>query len=313
MTSLRTVPALCPRCGREPSEEYARGPDFEYATSGDFEWTFRRCPTCEIVCLSPRPADEEIPKIYPGNYYAYDFTDTPTIGYRAKTLLDRLSARSYQRAGAPDGNILDVGCGDGRLLQIFADRGVPADRLYGMELDARAVERARSRGFHVEQARFEEVPYPAGSFGLIVLQQVIEHVPDPRSVIAKLRELLRPGGAAVLETPNIASWDHSLFRRRHWGGYHIPRHFYLFNHRSLPALLREMGFQVPKVVSLASPNFWIQSVHHASVEARLPAFWTRLFTPHPPRFLPLALFSTVDAFGKLLGTTSNMRVIAVKR
>lgn len=313
MTPVRTVLAACPLCGREPSEEHARGPDFEYASTGDAEWTFRRCASCDIVSLSPRPDESEIGRIYPPHYYAYDFSQTRSVGYLAKAALDRRAAGIYLSAAAAEGDILDVGCGDGRLLQIFRDRGVPAASLFGVELDASAVAAARTRGFGVHHGRFEDAAYPASSFRLIVLQQVIEHVPDPRKMVERILGLLRPGGAVVIETPNTASWDHAVFAKRYWGGYHIPRHFHLFSRRSLPALLRSTGFEVTKITSLASPNFWIQSLHHVGADRGWPRAWTRLFRPHPPRLIPLGVFSALDAAGKLATMTSNMRVIAVKK
>jgi 2-polyprenyl-3-methyl-5-hydroxy-6-metoxy-1,4-benzoquinol methylase len=310
---VHTVVAVCPLCGREPGEEHARGPDFEYASTGDAEWSFRRCATCDIVSLSPRPDDSEIRRIYPPHYYAYDFSQTRSVGYLAKALLDRRAAKVYLDAATADGDVLDVGCGDGRLLQIFRDRGVPAERLFGVELDEKAVAVARGRGFGVHHGRFEDSAFPAERFRLIVLQQVIEHVPDPRGMIEKIRGLLRPGGAVVIETPNTASWDHSLFARRYWGGYHIPRHFHLFNPRSLTRLLEVTGLEVTRVTSLASPNFWIQSLHHVGVDRGWPKAWARFFRPHPPGPIPLAVFSALDAAGKLARMTSNMRVIAVRR
>ncbi|MFY9549743.1 MAG: class I SAM-dependent methyltransferase [Thermoanaerobaculia bacterium] len=312
MRPLRTVVARCPLCGREPTVEHARGKDFEYGSTGDTEWTLRRCATCDVISLSPRPDEVELPVIYPSNYYAYDFAATRSVGYRIKDWLDRQAAKAYLRAAPPGGNVLDVGCGDGRLLRILRARGVPRERLFGVELDEHAVAAARADGFQVVQGRFEEADLPAGTFGLIVLQQVIEHVPDPRNMIRRLRELLVPGGALVIETPNTRSWDHRLFSRRHWGGYHIPRHFHLFDDRSLPALLRNTGLRVTRVDALASPNFWIQSLHHRSAESGLPKAWVRLFQPHPPRFLPLAVFSALDGLGKLARVTSNMRVVAIR-
>jgi SAM-dependent methyltransferase len=311
MTSVGTVIAHCPICGREPSLEHARGPDFEYASTGDTEWTFRRCTTCDVVSLSPRPDESALSVIYPSNYYAYDFDATPSIGYRVKEWLDRRSAGSYLAAAPRDGNVLDIGCGDGRLLRILHARGVARDRLYGVELDARAVEAARGHGFRVSLGRFEDADLPEGTFALIVLQQVIEHVPDPRRMVERVRALLAAGGAVVIETPNTRSWDHRLFSKRYWGGYHIPRHFHLFNDRSLPALLRSAGLCVTRVDSLASPNFWIQSLHHRAAESGGPG-WVRFLRPHPPRFLPLAVFSAVDAVGKLFRLTSNMRVVAIR-
>ncbi len=310
---MTTVAAVCPVCGKPPEEPHAQGRDFEYGTTGEREWTVKRCRPCEVLILSPRPAETELSRIYPDNYYAYDFTTKQTIGYRVKALLDRRAARAYLKYAAGSGNILDVGCGDGRLLRIFADRGIAAQRLYGIELDGRAVEAARSQGFHVERKRLEEAEYPPGFFGLAILQQVVEHVPDPRGVIQKLHRLLAPGGAVILETPNTASWDHRLFAKRYWGGYHIPRHFFLFNKSSLARLVRACGFQVAQIRSLASPMFWIHSFHHVVNEKDFPRFVRRVFDQYPPRLPALSFFTAIDGIGRMLGVTSNMRVVAVKR
>src|SRR5262249_737474 len=146
----------------------------------------------------------------------------PSIGYRVKDWLDRRSAGAYLAAAPRGGNVLDVGCGDGRLLRILHAGGVTRERLYGVELDTRAVEAAREPGLRVWPGRLQAADSPEGAFALIVLQQVIEHVPDPRRMIERLRALLVPGGAVVIETPNTRSWDHRLFSKRYWGGYHIP-------------------------------------------------------------------------------------------
>jgi SAM-dependent methyltransferase len=307
------VSSVCPLCGRPPETPYAQGKDFEYGTTGEHEWTFWRCASCRILALSPRPADSELARIYPENYYAYDFSSQKSLGYKVKTMLDRRSAGSYLRYAAAPGNILDVGCGDGRLLRLFAGFGVPKQRLYGIELSEEAVAATRRQGFQVEVRRLEEAEYPPGSFVLVVLQQVIEHVSDPRATLGQLHRLLAPGGAVVLETPNTASWDHWLFRARHWGGYHIPRHFFLFEKLSLAALLRSCGFEVVETRSLASPMFWIYSLHNWMKERGGPRLLRGLVDPFPPKPPALALFTLLDSIGKLFGWTSNMRVIAVRR
>lgn len=311
---IETVDALCPLCRQRPDEAHAEGPDFDYGTSGDRVWTLRRCSRCGTVLLDPRPSERELQRIYPKNYYAYEFTEKQTVGHRVKTLLDRRAVRSYLRAPrAGPGNILDVGCGDGRLLKIFGSCGIPNDRLFGMELDERAVDRARRQGLQVELGRFEDVAYRPDFFSLAVLQQVIEHVPDPRTFLGRLHRVLAPGGAAVIETPNVASWDHALFRRRYWGGYHIPRHFCLFDRASLTRLLEEEGFEVVEASCLLSPMFWIQSVSHALTERGYPRAVLKVFDPYHPNALALVAFAGLDLFGKLAGWTSNIRVVGIKR
>jgi SAM-dependent methyltransferase len=311
---LETVDAACPLCRKRPTEPHASGPDYDYATSGKTVWTYRRCLTCGIVSLDPRPSERELPRIYPGHYYGYDFTDSPSLGHRVKTLIDRRAASAYlKHARGGPGNVLDVGCGDGRLLRIFGEYGIRPDRLHGMELDQRAVDRAQARGLQVVRGRFEDVSYPEGFFSLAVLQQVIEHVPDPREFVRRLHRVLAPGGAAVIETPNLASWDHALFRKSYWGGYHIPRHFFLFDRRSLARLLDEEGFDIVEARCLPSPMFWIQSVFHAMAEHRAPRLLRRVFDPYRPLLPALALFTGLDLLGAPFGVTSNMRIVAVRR
>jgi len=310
---IETVPSSCPLCGRPPEEAHARGKDFEYGSTGEREWTFLRCGTCGILALSPRPAESELSRIYPNNYYAYDFSNQRSLGYAVKTILDRRAARSYLAQTPSRGSILDVGCGDGRLLRVFAGLGVPKERLFGIELDRDAVAAASRDGFQVECRRLEEAEFTPGSFVLAVLQQVIEHVSDPRAMIAKLHRLLVPGGVVILETPNTASWDHWLFRERYWGGYHIPRHFFLFQKASLTNLLRSCGFQLVEARSLASPMFWIYSLHNRVTERGGWRLVRHFVNPFPPKAPALAFFTLLDSVGKIFGITSNMRLVAVRK
>jgi 2-polyprenyl-3-methyl-5-hydroxy-6-metoxy-1,4-benzoquinol methylase len=311
---IETVDGICPLCRQRPTEAHAQGPDFDYGISGDRIWTLRRCSGCRVILLDPRPSESELQRIYPKDYYAYEFTEKQTIGHRVKTLLDRRAVRSYLRhPRVHPGNILDVGCGDGRLLRLFGDCGIPARNLYGMELNERAVLRARQQGLQVELGRFEDVTYGPEFFSLAVLQQVIEHVPDPRTFLRRLHRVLAPGGAAVIETPNIASWDHALFRRRYWGGYHIPRHFCLFDSASLARLMEEEGFEVVEARCLLSPMFWIQSVFHAMTEHGFPRVLRKIFDPYHPSVLALFTFAALDLCGKPFGFTSNIRVVGIRR
>jgi hypothetical protein len=129
-------------------------------------------------------------------------------------------------------------------------------------------------------------------------------------VVARLANLLAPGGYLFIETPSTDGADSRLFRRRYWGGYHIPRHFWLFNETSLRQLLTDVGLEITDVRYLCSPAFWIQSFHHLALDHG----WF-----HLARFLSeknpalLAAFSAIDILSiSLGGQTSNIRVIAKK-
>ncbi len=142
---------------------------------------------------------------------------------------------------------------------------------------------------------------------LFVLNQVIEHVPHPDRLLTMLANALSPGGHIVIETPNTGGLDARLFARRYWGGYHIPRPMVLFNERNLRTLVERSGMRVVETAHLASPAFWIQSLHHAASESRM----APLASLCTFRNVPLvALFAAFDIVRGRLTTTSNQRLVA---
>jgi SAM-dependent methyltransferase len=316
-SSLPTEASHCPLCGPNALHRaIATSPDFEYRTSGTTEWVFHQCLVCDTLFLNPRPSADALSTIYPQNYYAFSFEASKSVAYAAKSWLDELAARTYVKLYPGRGLVCDVGAGDGRLLKILAKtRKIPGDRLYGIEPALAAVEAARSRKIDVRHATMESFDWKPDTHGLVILQQVIEHVRDPRACLSMVASALMPGGALIIETPNSKGVDARVFGRRHWGGYHTPRHFFLFNPMSLARLAESAGLLLERVVSLPSPNFWIQSVHHLASErdGRLSRAFTSVFRPHPPGVLPLGFFTAVDLLAMATrSATSNMRLILRK-
>jgi SAM-dependent methyltransferase len=316
-SSFPTEPSHCPLCGPNALHRaIATSPDFEYRTSGTAEWVFHQCLVCDTLFLNPRPSRDALSTIYPENYYAFSFEASKSVAYAAKSWLDELAARTYVKLYPGRGLVCDVGAGDGRLLKILGKtRKIPAERIYGIEPALAAVEAARSRKLDVRHASMESFDWKPDTHGLVILQQVIEHVGDPRACLRLVARALTAGGALVIETPNSKGLDARVFGRRHWGGYHTPRHFFLFNPMSLARLAESEGLLLERVVALPSPNFWIQSVHHLASErnGRLSRAITGVFRPHPPGTLPLGFFTAVDLLTMATGSrTSNMRLILRK-
>jgi SAM-dependent methyltransferase len=272
----------CPVCGAGRATPFAFGADYELETCAN-RWEFVQCGGCGHVRLSPRPAVETLPVIYPPRYYAYNYEQQiHPIARRGKAWLDRRKLGSIVRHldRAPRA-YLDVGCGDGRFLRAMQARGVPADRLFGLELDESVAARLRREGYQVEQARVEDSTLVApGSVDLVTLFHVIEHVDRPRVVIEKLATWLAPGGLLALETPNRASLDARLFRRTFWGGYHYPRHWQLFDTDGIRRLLVRAGLEIVAVRYQTGHSFWLYSFHHALKYGRISAPWlARRFDP----------------------------------
>lgn len=308
----------CTLCGSTERVDVASGYDYESLTCGN-RWRVRCCSECQHWQLDPRPALSTLSTIYPATYYSYQMEQTVSpVAMWAKTWLDRRKLRkalAFQN-DLPDG-YLDVGCGDGRYLRILEAAGVPRARLFGMELDDAAVDRLRERGYQAWNCRAEEVALhlPTGSLDLVTMFHVIEHVSDPRTVIERLSALLRPGGALVVETPNIDSVDCRLFRRTFWGGYHFPRHWHFFSTESLARLLEQCGLEVCLTRYQTGHAFWLYSFHHwlrFRSGVKLPWLASAV---HPLRhLLPLALVTVLDFIRAGLGQrTSAVLMVARKR
>lgn len=305
----------CPVCDSTARAPLASGQDYEYGTCAN-EWHFWECGECSHAWLDPRPADDTLSVIYPPNYYSYDYEkNINPIAVRGKAWLDRrkfLDLQSY--LGRAANSYLDVGCSTGRFLRLAAESGVPTEAVAGIELDAALVEKLVAEGLQVECARVEDSSLlRQRSFDLVTMFHVIEHVSDPRTVIAALAASLSPGGVLAMETPNLDSLDARLFRRRYWGGYHIPRHWHVFTPASITRALEEAGLELVTIRYQTGHSFWLFSFHHLfRYRFGLPRLAQAV---HPLRSLPALLAVTgFDLVRAALGMkTSAMLVVARKR
>jgi hypothetical protein len=117
----------------------------------------------------------------------------------------------------------------------------------------------------------------------------------------------------VVATPN---WDSADARRlrEHWGGNHFPRHWTLYDERTLRALAAVVGLEVDRVEYQPNPIFWIWSCH-SWLRSRLPGrHWpdrafppVDIFAPSPQAFILQSAFTVVDLLLRgLTGKTGSM-------
>ena len=115
------------------------------------------------------------------------------------------------------GNILENGCGIG----MYVEHLVPYARMVvGLEYDFERAEEAHQRSQHILNAAGEKLPFPAGTFDLILSHEVLEHVQDDRVAAREMARVLRPGGRMVIFVPNrgYPFETHGIFWR---GRYHF--------------------------------------------------------------------------------------------
>lgn len=311
LTEVPLISVSCDLCGRKTSTRtVAKGVDFEYATCPN-TFSIVRCTECGLHYLNPRPDISTLNIIYPESYEPFHFHESsnPFIKH-GRAFVQKKKVKAISRLVPPDGSIIDVGCGSGHLLSLLKRYGSPEWKLYGNDFSEVSLANLERLGIQGVAGRFEDLD-TALQFDLIILNQTIEHLDSPSSVIEKANHLLKPGGALFIETPSTEGLDARLFRSRYWGGYHFPRHWSLFDESSLRKLVELHGFETVKVDYLASPAFWVQSFHHMFLDKSYSRHVVNFWTIRNP--LALAVFTILDTVTAGIGKTSNIRLIARKR
>ena len=236
----------CPVCLNPVTAPALVGTDFLFeSTSKTF--TLYSCEACRCLFLHPMPDSREIERFYPADYWwnarrSGGLKKLESV-YRKLALRDHV-AFITKAAGNRSVDVLDVGCGSGTLLGLLKHRGF---RVTGLDFSAEAAAIAKAEnGVDVAVGSLEEAHFPAESFDVVTLFHVMEHVTNPRLVLAQVSRVLKPNGVAILQVPNIESWQFKIFGAR-WYGLDIPRHVIDYSRNSMLKLLADSGFVVNRI------------------------------------------------------------------
>lgn len=145
--------------------------------------------------------------------------------------------RSFRRSG----KMLEVGCARGDFLHVAKE----SFDVYGVEPNPELADFA-SVVAPVHNDVVETAPW--WDFDVAASFHVIEHVDSPRRFIGAMKERLKPGGLAVIETPNIQSLPFKVFGK-HWRQL-IPEHYFFFDPFTITRLCREEELKVERIIRI---------------------------------------------------------------
>ncbi len=305
--ALRLERVGCCICEVEDAVPVGVGADFEYRTSADM-FLAMCCERCGLVYLNPRPIVEELSRIYPANYHAFDFSAARYgFVYKVRRRLEARRVMSWCHNLPDDARIIDVGCGDGFHLDLLREFGKSGWQLEGVDASERAVNVAAQRGIRVHQGTIEQLDLPADFYDLALLIATIEHVGDPPAVLRAARRLLKPGGRIIIVTDNTDTLDFRLFGGGYWGGYHFPRHWNLFSPNTLRALAAQADLEVESLKTIVSPVNWVYSIRNLLVDVQAPAWLVNRFSLQSP--ISLGIFTLFDMLHQIRGKGALLRAI----
>lgn len=219
----------------------------------------------ECGCLQLKDIPINMGKYYPDSYYSFA-PDLNSYSYEGlsgkvrklrdkyavfnKGILGRLMFKIKPNATlrclayaniTEESKILDVGCGNGKLLNIL--RGLGFKELLG--IDPYVSEPIRYyKGVVIEK---REILQQTGQWDLIMLHHSLEHIEKQKETMKAINELLSPEGIAIIRIPILPSFAWEKYREK-WVQLDAPRHFYIHSIESIRRLGYFANLELVKII-----------------------------------------------------------------
>jgi SAM-dependent methyltransferase len=262
----------CPVCDSSSSELFLTCKDHTVSRE---TFDIVKCIDCGFKYTNPRPEINVL-----GNYYKSEeyvshsnakkgFINSTYQTVRKYTLIKKLQLISrYYKTG----KMLDIGSGTGEFLKICNNAkwetiGIePSDDARQMSiknynLDVRKEE---------EMANLEE-----GSFDVITMWHVLEHVRDLNTRIEDLKRLIKPNGIIIIAVPNCNSPDAKIYKEN-WAAYDVPRHLYHFTPTDIETVFKKHGLKLFKTLPMVFDAYYVSMLSEKIITGKpnvIKALW----------------------------------------
>jgi len=213
------------------------------------------------------------------NYFSsHTYQDVSFAKYSMYWWSNRFYAILARRHGQRGGRLLEIGSGLGHLVGQLED----SFETYGMDLNHWAVKESKAvvDETALQTASAEEIPFADGSFGVVIIKHIVEHLPNPEKAIAEIGRVTAPGGILILATPNLDSLLKPV-KGENWIGYQDPTH-----------------------ISLNPPSDWLNWIKNSGFTLQhvfSDGFWDVPYIPVLPKQLQKLLFGSLGGFQAITG------------
>jgi 2-polyprenyl-3-methyl-5-hydroxy-6-metoxy-1,4-benzoquinol methylase len=225
----------------------------DHTVSGE-KFQIRRDKELDLLATFPKPDEAKLPEYYKSEKYishtdAGDSLMDKVYQKVKKVMLQKKLNWIHSEKGG-EGRLLDFGAGTGDFLLEAKGKGWTVE---GVEPNAEARGLAEAKGIRLKKdiSAFEE-----GSFDVITLWHVLEHLPEPDLRIKEFQKLLKDDGLLVVAVPNFKSYDAYVYQDA-WAAFDVPRHLYHFSRDAIKKIFKAQGLNLVQEKPLIFDAFYV--------------------------------------------------------
>ncbi len=218
----------------------------------------------ELLVTTPRPQDQELGKYYESEDYishsnskksfldkVYQIVRNYTIKQKVKLI------SSFDET---DKLILDIGTGTGDFLALCKQNGWIINGVEPNE-KAKKITEAKLQSNNciyssIENLKLETQNFKLGTYDVITMWHVLEHVPNLTEYVSNLKRLLKPNGTLIIAVPNFKSFD-AFHYKEYWAGYDVPRHLWHFSKTAIQKLFQQENMKVVKTLPMKFDSYYV--------------------------------------------------------
>jgi len=328
----------CPNCGSKQIKFWCKGHDRLHSLSTQV-FVYSNCKECDLLFLSIRPPEQEVYKFYPPDYAPYqtqpkvaseiavdplsEKRSIATLPQRAlnkivSTLNEKYVAvfpnslpqklRQFYKPATNGLKLLDFGCGSERFLNSARQQGWET---LGIDFSLDTIKKVQSSGhqaFLMSPNVWQEIDNE--SLDCVRMSHVLEHLYQPKQVLAALHCKMKSGAKIHVSVPNSQSIAATLFRSC-WFDLDCPRHVILYSPALLKQLLIESDYSDIEIVHQSVPKNFLRSLEYFLQDIHQEQDW--IGQDDATRQQLEQLFFIPAGLSALIGASDRFHVFAVKK
>ncbi|MCC8186220.1 MAG: class I SAM-dependent methyltransferase [Bacteroides sp.] len=266
---------VCPVCEGKEFGHVSACTDF--FVSGD-PYELCSCQRCGFVFTQDFPVAAEIGRYYASaEYVSHSDTRKGLINFLyhqvRKYMLVQKARLVCRTSHLRHGRLLDVGTGTGYFPATMISRGWKVEAIEKDPDARRFAFQAFGMKVREEEALWQWDP---GSFDVITLWHVLEHIEPLNAWMSRLAELLADEGVLIIAVPNRSSYDAERYGT-YWAAYDVPRHLWHFTPATIQALGARHGLTLAARYPMPFDAFYVSMLSEKYKGSRFP-LWKGVLT-----------------------------------